>query len=99
MPFYIDKKTKQRVEGWCWHVAQKEFPAWVQELFDTGTINRVGGEVVYDGDKYYSGCFLVREPLGICNLQSFKKHFDSVLRCKVKRARADKKVNYFNNEG
>ena len=95
MPYYIDKKTKKRVEGWSWHTGQKKLPAWVQELLDTGTIKRKGWTLEYDGESYYSGCFLIRDPLGICNLQSFKAHFESTLNCKVKKKRVAKKINYF----
>ena len=96
MPNYIDKETGKQVEGWSWHVAQKEFPVWVQELFDTDTITRKGAGITANGiDVYYSGCFLTREPLSICSLQSFKAHFQSPLKCTVKRKRAANKRGYF----
>ena len=98
MPYYIDKETGKQVEGWCWHVAQKQLPAWVNELIDGGTIKRKRAWLEYDGEMYFTGCFLTRDPLSICSLQSFKAHYQSLLNCKVKRTRAKNKMGHFTGQ-
>ena len=98
MPYYIDKKTGKQVEGWSWHIGQKHLPSWVRELIEGGTLKRKGAGLKYDGEMYFTGCFLAREPLSICSLQSFKASYTSTLNCITKKRRASSKKGFFERQ-
>lgn len=97
MPNHINKKTRERVETWCWSPKQNldDMPDWVRSNL------RYRIDVVWGGHRlrarksvatFGAGCYILNtDPCTLMTAEAFVRNYTPDVRCTVTKARLARK--------